>query len=195
MYKALRALGNLFEVLVVGDAPQGLENRGATCYLNSILQALRTCKFFHQSVLFHSRDEPRFEIKKANETLYNVLKQIPASKVNNVQSDSDEALKGIMDVLTSGEASLEAYSTRVNIQSCFRHSVTSQVECLGCSNMTIKSTLDNNLFFDPLPVRQLGVLVNMDSLFECWSMIEPLTGDNQYSCEVKFCQNRWSKKA
>ena len=127
--------------------------------------------------------------------MYNVLKRIPASKVNNVQSDSEEALKGIMDVLTSGEASLEADSTRANIQTCFQHSVTSQVECLGCSNMTIKSTLDNNLFFDPLPVRQLGVLVNMDSLFECWSMIEPLTGDNQYSCEVNcFAKTDGRKK-
>ena len=80
-YFAIVTLARLFEVQVVGGAPQGLRNKGATCFLNSILQALRSCKYFTEAVVFHSKEVPKVTIGVALDTFFVLLTQIPSSNV------------------------------------------------------------------------------------------------------------------
>ena len=84
------ALANLFAVQVVAGIPAGFKNLGATCYLNSLLQALRACKYFHSSVMVHARVLPRVKVADALTALCNLLKRNPESKVTNRQSDPDK---------------------------------------------------------------------------------------------------------
>ncbi|XP_055012557.1 uncharacterized protein LOC110172029 isoform X2 [Boleophthalmus pectinirostris] len=116
------------EVSVPGDKYHGLQNQGATCYLNSVLQVLHMTEDFKERVTSHTRNNPETGyIDKELSDLFLELEGKAACPVNitnklrinnvNVQHDAAELYEKILR-LTSPEASQIFRGKLINKNTC-----------------------------------------------------------------------------
>ncbi|KNC50447.1 ubiquitin carboxyl-terminal hydrolase [Thecamonas trahens ATCC 50062] len=156
----------------------GLVNQGATCYLNSLLQALYLT--------------PRFRLRFSAGTLQKLFARLAVSEkaaLDTVelttsfrwttaeafrQHDVQELLRVLFGVL---ELVKEPESEAGVVQALYGGTLRDSVVCLGCGHAAVRldAFLDVSLYMD-------ATIGSLEQALAAFVAPERLTGDNQYAC-------------
>lgn len=179
----------------------GLENKGNTCYVNSVIQALYFCKDFRIKVL-SSRPQPGSLLKYLQE-LFQALKgykkttgvisakqfiqQVKALNElfnNEHHQDSHEFLIWMLSCI---DEDLKKQNIQW-IEEIFAGKFTTQTKCLCCESITNREELFMDL--------GLEVTQNTSLIFSLNSFTKPerLGGENRFFCDFCACKQEAERR-
>ncbi|XP_052772606.1 ubiquitin carboxyl-terminal hydrolase 40-like isoform X2 [Mya arenaria] len=180
----------------------GIENQGATCYLNSLLQTLLYTPEFREGLFLLGEDELG-KLTKNDETANNTVRVIPIQLqrlfarllIKNCQSVSTKDLTNsfgwtdneqfqqhdvqeLNRILFSAiESSLVGTSGHSLIQKLYHGKIVNQIRCTVCGRVS-----ERQEDFLDVPVTVSGSLGLEQSLHASFRDVEMLDGLNQYQC-------------
>ncbi len=190
---------------LIGEG-QGFVNKGATCYLNSLLQCILSCSSIYQ-VLISKKNEPHvknnlfamellnlFELSQKKEPIYNktdniwrYILTISQSQLNNVKMDA-----GQQDVHEGFCMFLDAFDSIPAIKRLFKHRHKIEIYCNNCEKTVMtKSEINCVLEVQPdLKSEQLDKnnekSMDLNNFISCQSSFA-----ENYKCS--FCQKSDAK--
>mmetsp|Transcript_6168 Transcript_6168/g.11850 ORF Transcript_6168/g.11850 Transcript_6168/m.11850 type:complete len:357 (-) Transcript_6168:38-1108(-) len=194
----------------------GLENFGNTCYCNSVLQALYSCKPFRDRVLRYSKSLSHH----SEETLLNCLAELfyqintskkktgfikPQKFVDRLKKDNElfrsfmhqDAHEFLIYLLNETSESIEKQMHRNNgskgpvttwIHECFQGKLVNETKCLLCETVTSREEVFMDLSLE------INGNVSLTSCLKDFSSTETLDRDNKFFCDCCHCYQEAQKR-
>ena len=193
------------------SVPPGIENLGATCYLNTQLQCLAQNRIFMQGILSWSNDseDQMTTVIRLFQQLLSRMQAGPENVLNTVefsnalgldhyeQQDPNEFSRLFFDKLHESFQKTEACKSL--LPHLFQGTASYKTVCLTCQNETHRNEtfMDLNLAIAPKPKPAAGQQSLLETFakdtdvqhcLDQYCRIETLQDDNQYFCSNCDCK-------